>query len=229
MYDTRINTKNGADSNVLLVDYFLELIKRNKPNTFIEIGANSAEFSRRIRECYDDIDIYAFEANPYNHKLYSEKYDFKSLNINYINKAVSDVDGKIKFNIQKKINDKEIGPIRGNNSILERTSPNVEYEVIEVDSLNITNFVHSNKIKNDVSLWIDVEGANSIVLIGCKGILDKVNLIFIEVEEHKFWKDQWLETEVNEFLTSFGFHLIARDGEYSKQYNQIYMKNNINL
>lgn len=233
MIDTRnkldMRIKEDRDkSNKILVDYFLEIIDRTKPTCIIEIGAFSAEFSRKLREINKNLKIFAFEANTYNFDVFSNKYDFKERNINYINKAISDKNEVITFNIQKKINEKEVSPIRGNNSILERNQINTEYEEVYVESTSLSCFIEQNSLENEkISLWIDVEGANQQVLKGCEKVLNKINLIFIEVEEKEFWKEQWLESDVNEFMSKNNFTLIARDGEYEKQYNQIYINNSI--
>jgi hypothetical protein len=114
-------TKDRNHSNKLLVEYFFELIEKISPTCTLELGAFSAEFSRNIKKKYPKTKVYAFEANPYNFEEFSNRYAFYTDDIHYINKAVSSEDGTLTFSIQKKINRKEIKPVRGNNSILERT------------------------------------------------------------------------------------------------------------
>lgn len=227
------NTLDGLDiqqpehrkqSNVILVDYFFELISLLQPTCSFEIGAFSAEFSRKLKGIYPNILSYAFEANQHNHKHFSQKYSFEG--VEYINKAISDKDETVIFNIQKTINGTNVDPIRGNNSILERTCADIEYEKVEVDAMSLTSFVLANELHHEsMVLWLDVEGAVKQVLTGCINILNNVNIIFIEVEDIKFWKDQWTQEEVYNFLTNQGFTLIAKDQEYLKQYNQIYINN----
>lgn len=231
------DTRNGLSmekkedrdlSNKILVEYFFELIKKNTPTCSIELGAFSADFSRNIKNKYNNMKVFAFEANPYNFEFFSEKYEFDKLGIEYINKAVSDKEEVLNFNIQRKIKDRELSPIRGNNSIMERNQENTDYENVLVNTISISNFVIENQIESErIVLWVDVEGANEKALKGCEKILDKVSLIFIEVEEKEYWINQWLENNVRDFLTSNNFVLVARDGEYEHQYNQIYINQNI--
>lgn len=232
MIDTRLGLSmevkdDRIKSNRLLVDCLLDLIESHKPKCFIEIGAYSADFSRRIKSLYTDAKSYAFEANPYNFSYFSKKYDFNNIGVNYINMAISEKIGSIKFNIQKNIMGADIDPIAGNNSILERNREGVDYESVEVDSSSVFDFVFKNKIEDDICLWIDVEGAGEQVLKGCNGIFDKVMFVFIEVEEERYWKEQWLESDVRTFLENNDFILFARDGEYAHQYNQIYINKRI--
>lgn len=231
--DTRIGLsmnkkEDRTKSNKLLVEYFFNLIDRDKPTCSIELGAFSAEFSRTIKEKNPDIKSIAFEANPYNFDFFSEKYNFKEIGIDYINRAVSDTQETISFIIQKKINNVEISPIRGNNSIMDRNNDNIEYEKVNINSIVLSDFIKENSLESEkIVLWIDVEGANEKVLKGCENIIENVNLIFIEVEEKEYWKNQWLEKNVRDFLTKNGFILVARDGEYEEQYNQIYVNKKI--
>ena len=230
--DTRLGItmdKEGRKkSNKLLIEYFLDIIEKNKPTCTMEIGAFSAEFTRDIKIKYPEVKTFAFEANPYNFEFFSKKYEFEKKEINYINKAISDKEEIVTFNIQIKINDREIDRIRGNNSIIERNQENTDYEKVSVNATSLSDFIKENSLENEkIILWVDVEGANEKLLKGSKNILDKVDMIFIEVEEKQYWKDQWLESDVNDFLTKNNFNLIARDGEYEFQYNQIYINKNI--
>lgn len=230
MIDTRLNLnmnlkEDRITSNKILVDYLFIIIDEINPTFSIEIGAFSAEFSKKIKNTYPKIESYAFEANPYNFSYFLKEYNYEKNGINYINMAISDSNDEIEFKIQKEINGKEVNPVRGNNSIMDRIQENTKYEILKVNSTSLDIFVSENKINlKNVILWIDVEGANEKVLKGCEKILDFVSIIFIEVEEKEYWEGQWLERNVYDFLTKRGFNLIARDGEYISQYNEIYIK-----
>ena len=212
-------------SNLLLVEYFFKLIEQFKPAYSFELGAFSAEFSRRIKKTYPEVVSYAFEANPHNYDFFLNKGGLEDLH--YINKALSNVNDKITFNIQKSINQRILNPVAGNNSILEKVHASIKYDKIEVDAITLDSFVNLNGLSDKTNvLWIDVEGAADKVLNGCIETLKNTDLIFIEVETFKFWKDQWLQEDVYNFLNNAGFSLIARDSEYVNQYNQIYIKKN---
>jgi hypothetical protein len=57
--------------------------------------------------------------------------------------------------------------------------------------------------------------------------LKQVQSIFVEVEDFEFWKDQWLANDVINFLEQAGFAYIARDNEYEKQYNCIFVRTDL--
>lgn len=213
-----------AKSNVALVAYFHELVQQSGVTCSFEIGAFSANFSRQLRKQLPDARIFAFEANPHNYAHFLAKEDFTG--VEYINKGVADVTGQKQFCIQDVVFGSKVNPIRGNNSFLEKNNKNILYAKIDVPCVRLSEFVaEQGLIGQPTVLWIDVEGANQQVLMGCVDIFPQVKLIFIEVEQLMFWKDQWLEPDVHQFLTAHGFTLVARDGEYANQYNQIYVKN----
>lgn len=213
-------------SNVLLVEYFFHLVEKIQPQCSFELGAFTADFSRKIKQQLPSTKIYAFEANPHNYQYVLANFELEG--ITYINKALWNENKTLAFNLQTKINGQNVNKVVGNNSVLERHAINFECEVVDVEGITLSSFINENNLKNKSSvLWIDVEGASKEVLNGCVDVLDDVKLIFIEVEEVRFWKKQWLESDVNAFLKDAGFTLIARDGEYPKQYNQIYIKNSL--
>ncbi len=219
------NQDIGKESNKLLVDYFFKMINEIQPTHSIEIGAFSAQFSRDLKEINKTIISYAFEANPYNYNYFNEKYSFKD--INYFNIAISNVNKNIIFNMQKSIHGKNIPPVVGNNSLLKRSNPDVIYTEIEIESITLNAFFKKNNLEGkNVVLWVDVEGATREVLSESEELLKYVSLIFIEVEEIMFWKEQWLEKDVDIFLKKQNFVPLARDREYNKQYNKIYVKDN---
>lgn len=226
--DTRrevyIDQPEGRNKSAkLLTDYFLKLIKTRNITCAIEVGAYSANFSKKIKIKLPDAKVFAFEANPYNYDFFTKKYIYTD--INYINKAVTHINDKVIFNIQTTIKGVEVSPIRGNNSILKKTCDDIQYREIEIESITLNSFIYNNNLINEkIALLIDAEGANHQILEGCKDILDIVDLIFIEVEEFCYWKNQWLESDVNLFLTTNGFTLVGRDGVAGKQYNQIYCR-----
>jgi FkbM family methyltransferase len=201
-----------------------------EPSVSVEAGAFRAEFSQKIKNMFPGIVAFAYEANPYTFE--QEKQNLADQGIYYINNALSDKVGDIDFLIQDAYLDHgkvvtQLDPIRGNNSLIIRTEKDVQYKPVTVQGTTLDQiFVeqHMLSIEDRFCLWIDVEGASDKVLLGATEMLKKVQSIFIEVEEFEFWKDQWLAKDVISFLEDQGFEYIARDNEYEKQYNCIFVK-----
>lgn len=195
-----------SDKNML--NAYLDMQKILLPNVSIEVGAYDADFSKAMVGIAKE--VWAFEASPY---VFNKFKDIPG--VNYLNLAISDKAGEVEFEIQK-----DLPLIISNNSIMKRNdSSNKEY--ISVKSVSLNDMF---KDKKNISLWIDCEGANEQVLTGASEILPNVVSIFIEVEGQKFWKDQWIEQDVKEYLAKFGFRLSMSEPQYTNQFNQIYIR-----
>jgi FkbM family methyltransferase len=230
--------KFSSTQERLLVDELGELFfliqKETKPKISIEVGANSAEFSQKIIQDYPNISSWAFEANPYVHKHYENS--LQNLGVKYLNTAITNKIGETRFLIQEahlnngEWDGKRINRLIGNNSLLIRNQDDVLYSAPKVDCNTLDGFFIDSGILNSsdtVCMWIDVEGAIEQVLSNSSKILKQVDSIFIEAEHFKFWQDQWLAEDVIKFLVSQDFFPIARDYEYEKQNNYIFIRSKL--
>ncbi len=191
-----------------MLQAFIDIQKVMLPSLSIEVGAYDADFSKSMVGISKE--VWAFEASPY---VYEK---FKNIEgITYKNLAISNTSGFIEFEIQK-----DEHKLISNNSIMKRNDKsNKEY--INVESKTLNELFEGRK---NIALWIDCEGANEQVLTGASQILPNVNSIFIEVETSQYWKDQWIESDVKNYLESFGFRLSLSKPQYTNQYNQIYIR-----
>ncbi len=202
-------------TNKQLVSLFYKKAKEIKPDIFCEIGAYEASASKELSNI-ENISIFAYEANKYIYEMYRNDKDLK--NVNYKNLAISNTTGKVNFYIMKDY------VKSGANSLLKRnteTYSDLKYELTEVDCFTLDS-LHSKD--NSYVLWIDVEGCGLQVLEGAKEILKNTKLILIEVESIQHWEDQKMDTEIISFLESHGFKIVARDQEYTNQYNIMFEK-----
>lgn len=217
-----------------LVDLFFLIQKEVKPKISIEVGANSAEFSKKVKQNHTNIKSWAFEANPYVYKHYAN--NLQDVGVEYLNTAITNKIGKTRFLIQEAYlnngewDGKRISRLIGNNSLLIRNQNDLLYSAPEVDCSTLDGFfIDSGLLNNNdtVCIWIDVEGAIEQVLSNANRTLKQVESIFIEVEDFGFWQEQWLAKDVIKFLISQDFIPIARDYEYEKQNNYIFIKSKL--
>jgi hypothetical protein len=119
-------------------------------------------------------------------------------------------------------------PVKGNDSILSRTEPNVEYEEFVVPCVTIDNYL-ADKIKttDSIAMWVDLEGAAYQALQGAVHVLPQVDIIKIEVETRQYWENQKLGHDIKKFLSHFGFYPVLRDFEYQNQYNILFCKQHV--
>jgi FkbM family methyltransferase len=218
------NNKERARSNRLLVTLFKQILKKYPVDYLYEVGANSAAFSIEARKEGLAKQCVAFEANPYNFAKFTKIHDYKALGVDYRHLAVADSNGEVKFQLMRSNGTTEMPYELGNNSILKRNDPKITYEECSVKSVALDSLPLG---KGSIALWIDVEGAQASVLAGAQETIKKAEAIFIEVEEIKFWQNQWLVEDVTSFLIELGFVAIARDFEYVKQYNILFVKKSL--
>jgi len=100
-----------------------------------------------------------------------------------------------------------------------------------VKSIRGDTFI-KNKFKNNtkISLWIDVEGAQSEVLNSLSNSFEQgiINSVYIEVEQKKMWQQQkMLDNDIIDFMNKRNFSQFLRDNEHATQYNIIFVNNNI--
>lgn len=207
----KVNTKQ-------LFKLYYDCVLKIKPTYFCELGAREASASLFLSKNLNNCQFFAYEANPYVYEKYKTKINKQNEKINYINLAISDHSGLIKFYIQNN-KPKDVG----NNSLLERNNTK-EYEILNIQCNKLDDIIYNDK--SSYALWIDVEGCGYEVLIGADKILNQTEIIIIEVESVRFWKNQKLDTDIGSLLTDKGFIPLAYDNQYyDKQYNVIFIKN----
>lgn len=207
-----------------LDEIFFKIITEVKPcDKFIEAGSFDGNMSRLIQTTLPNTRAFAFEANPYNYEHF--KPLFENSNAQYIHLAVSDKNEDVTFRVQRNNNGHEMPVVKGNDSILLRTEPNVEYENFTIPSVTLDSYF-ADKINatDSVALWVDLEGAAYQALEGAVNTLANVDVIKIEVESYRHWKDQKLDEDIRVLLSHYGFFPIIRDYEYPNQYNILFCK-----
>jgi FkbM family methyltransferase len=196
-----------------LSEEFFKMQKDLKPDYAIEVGAHAAEFSVNISKQLE-IKATAFEAGPEIYNLY--KNQINNALVDYINYAASNIDGEVDFMIH-------YDALHGNNSILKRNGYEEMKKTHKVRSYRLDTYFKDIEFKN-ACLWIDVEGANKNVLLGGVETLKRVSSIFIETEDISYWDNQWLTSDVIEFLNTQGFVLKSSEKIYEAQQNLIFIK-----
>jgi FkbM family methyltransferase len=200
-------------ANKDVLDKFITIQEVIKPDISIEVGAHDADFSKRM--IYAGIECFAFEASPYVFERY--KQDLKE--INYINSAISDKNGTIKFEVQPH----EDPSLVGNNSIKNRNELN-KYSYVDVHSVTLSDYFKDSLFSKGV-LWIDAEGSSGEVLMGLGSRVKDFASIYIELELHDFWIDSWKRDDVVKYLEANGFYLFYEVPCYSGQTDAIFINN----
>ncbi len=213
---------------------FLALIKKLKVSFVFDIGSRDGIQSLQIRESLPDAKIIAFEASPDNYEYMINVNKLKDNNISIQNMAISNFNGISDFHIYKDNKYKDV-KLSGLNSLFKR--PDLEFDrSVKIKTCRIDDYVINNDlIKNNIALWIDVEGADFQVLEGIERIKDRVSIIHVEVLSDKIYDgNQKTKKQIDDLMQDYNFVEAASSFEEEKSkfsfgnliyLNKIYIEN----
>jgi FkbM family methyltransferase len=215
--DQRVRSRNR------LQDFFQRLQQILRPEITLEIGAHKAQFSQRMARM--GFEAHAFEANPYNHAVFSPFLKRRAPEVSYHHLAVSDADGEVSFQVKQSRDGKAVSKVAGNNSLLERTDASFAYDTVTVPATRLDNFLTRSDLGGrSFSAWIDVEGALGKVTDGFGSALQSCLSLIVEVEETSYWQGQMLVFDAMRYFAGQGLVPVARDFEAPHQYNLVYLR-----
>ena len=218
--DKRERKRSASD----LARFFLRASKAIDVDLFIEAGAKEASSSRRATKFLDDARIVAFEANPLTYEEFRGVND-PSTGIEYLHLALSSEPGEVTFHVRQNAD----GSLRpdGHGSLMARTDDCRDtYEEVRVQATTLDTFFAGHDY-DQCAMWVDVEGGVKDVFAGGTATLDKAAVMIIEVEDTPLWKGAWTYPEVASFLYDRRLVPIARDYEYRRQYNVVFVREDL--
>lgn len=209
-----------AEMQQRLVKYFRRLCRRIEPAVALEIGAHEASFSRWAASELPGTRVLAFEANPHVHAKFADK--LAETRVDYRNVAVGPVNADVQLNVPLEV--------RGKPRSLTSRMASLAVHTLASDQVQVT--VPGVRLDDDLALgpddrvvaWIDVEGANEVVLQSGPSVLDQTDAIYIEVEWEPTWEGQWLDGDVAVHLRRHGLVPVARDIQRRHQYNVVFVR-----
>ena len=142
------------------------------------------------------------EANPEIYKRLMDRLSQYPNQYGY-NHAVSDFNGKIKFNVSN--NDGSSSSIL-NLKNHKNYYPHINYEKqIEVDCVTLDEF-YVNETGNFNALFIDVQGAEYKVLCGAEKLLtNDIDYVYTEVNYEELYEGCATVDGIDKYLNQFGF------------------------
>lgn len=211
-----VNSPAGNESELLSIfDKFSYL-------TFLDIGSNDALSSIKYALLFPNATIHAFE--PIESNVEKMKANLKEFGVEervVIHQiALSDENGTADFYLSS-----GQPPGVGNDYDYGDKSSSLFEPKLHTDLLPWCKFTKStvktyryedleDKPSSIQFLHIDVQGAELKVFHGMGKELDKVKVVWMEVERVELYKDQPLENDVNQFMVSKGFSLIKSTGNH---------------
>jgi FkbM family methyltransferase len=173
---------NYQDKKVSGETYFLNLLRKLKPGTILDVGANIGEYSLF---CYDTfrnvspgVQIYAFEPQPVTYgKLVKNVASVK--NITCVELGVSDVAGTTLLYDYGQSGSEHASLSR---EVIRDLHHSQEVNTSEINLTTIDAFLETHQIEKVDLLKIDVEGYELNVLRGASASLEKGRIGIIQFE-----------------------------------------------
>lgn len=204
----------------------------------LEIGSCEGEDSIRLSRKFPNATIYTFEPLPSNVKTIKRnftKYGLKSNHLYPI--AMSDTNSKSDFYVSSghpSDSPKTKAWDYGNKSsslLAPKEHKKVHKWVkfdkkIQVKTQRLDSFCRDHGIAKIDFIYLDVQGAELMVLEGAGDLLKKVGAIWLEVEAIELYEGQPLKTDVEKFMESHGFVRI-KDTVDRVSGDQLYVRSNL--
>ncbi len=209
------------------VEEFYHRMHRHIPLTHtLEIGAHEATYSKTVKKNHSHLICRAFEANTlvYSHFLLN---NILETGVEYNNMAIGDYDGTAKFYIYTKINDIKEDSDSRRQSLLKRVDTPPEKSELSAVYVPITRLdnITKNDPKNSLySMWIDAEGATSMILAGGTETLKNVAMVYVEAESVPIFEGQIKDKELMQFFMERDYMPILRDFQFLNQYNIVFVR-----
>lgn len=204
---------------------FFDLAIDNGVCASFEIGAFEAGFSRKFAAAATDARVIAFEANPDIHRRF--KAEVEACGVEYLNLAVSDVAENVELSIPVEIKGRLIPEFNRMSSMLRQKLESVKYRTLSVPATALDDWIARNPCDPPFAMWIDVEGAQMMVLDGASEALKRTAIILIELEHGAIWRGQSVADDVEHGLAVGGFAPVVRDIERPHQFNGLFMRTDL--
>lgn len=205
----------------------------NKNPIIIEAGAHKGEVCiDKFIKYYPEAEVHAFEPCLKSFNICKDRIETENLNqnIKIYNYGVSNENTKNILNISTSSNTNTLYSV--NNSYSVTWPHSGEKEEVELITLNYWYQKLFKRIVTDIDmLYLNIEGHELEALKGATDILNKIKVIYLEVNFIEIWNACPTFGEIHSFMTQNGFYLSMHDKrkEYdwtSIQCSVVYVNNN---
>ncbi|MDB5228746.1 MAG: hypothetical protein JWN78_2939 [Bacteroidota bacterium] len=211
-----------------------EIIDQYEAIVIFDIGACEGESSVRYARLFPNASIYTFEPLPDNFAWVQKNIEtYQAKNIIPFQLCLSDKEGVMTFYVSSG-NPESKGEEDWNygnksSSLLppaktKDVHPWLKFDnSITVQTATLKSFCSVKNIAAVDFIHMDVQGAELMVLKGAEDFIDKINMIWLEVESVELYKDQPLKKDIEKFLSGRGF-IKLEDTVYTEAGDQFWAR-----
>lgn len=194
----RLLNKNEFDD----IAYLFHLLDR-RPKVIFDCGANIGFVTHQLHRLFPEATVHAFEPNPTVFKRLDTYYQ-KNTYVRCHNIGVGDIDGQLRFNINKNSGTSSfLAPNQYHKDNLASSNITVQ----EVPVVRLGSFMEQEGIEHVDILKLDIEGFEIKAMSGIPDLSERVSLIFTEVNLIPTYQGQPLIEDITSFLREKGFQL----------------------
>lgn len=191
--------------------------KKKDKLVIFEVGSCEGEDTIRLKKRFPNAVVHTFEPVPENLKKIETNFKRYHIELDKIHKvALSDANGSAKFHVSSgqpeeipENNNWDFG--NKSSSLLPpkehtKTLPWIKFDKkITVRTQRLDDFCKEKSIDTVDFIYMDVQGAELMVLEGAGKYLNNVGAIWMEVEAVELYDSQPLKDDVENFMKNHGF------------------------
>lgn len=179
----------------------------------LDVGANKGQFTLVTRKIMPNAKIIAFEPMAHAAAVFARVHA-SDRNIRLVHGAVGAKDEQVSMYISAREDSSSLLPITPLQNEIFPGTESVGEEVVVVKTLS--HWISPQELTGKTLLKIDVQGFELEVLRGTVDMLGNIHYVYVECSFIELYDGQALAWEVNEFLSSHGFHIA---GLYNVNYD----------
>jgi FkbM family methyltransferase len=179
-----------------------ELLRRLRPATVIDVGANKGQFSSFARVCWREAAIFAFEPLPRAARRYRQVMGSRS---RLFTCALGAEPAQLDLHVASRDDSSSLLSLGDEQKALFQMD---EVGTIAVEVLRLDT-VLQDLVEPPALLKIDVQGSEYDVLCGLGSLADKVEWIYVETSFIELYEGQRLHGDVATLLRELGYEQIA--------------------
>jgi len=212
----KVDTRDSIERNLFFnsyeyLDNFNDIIKPN--GSFIDVGANIGIYSLFAAKSNSKYKVFAFEPVESNFIRFQNNIQLNNLdNIDLYKIALSDKVGSINFELSPVKEESGWGGISNSENAMTVSTARLD-EIVDQD-IEI--------------MKIDVEGAELLVLLGARKLLEKnrIKTIIFEVNPSRMQKLNFNLSDIVQLLEKYGYKILEKDRLF-QQYSNFKVTNGI--
>lgn len=216
MIDTNLLVTDNSGSPNDRLSHVKGLLDLEKWKVVFDIGACDGVEGIAFATLLPNCQVYSFEPSSQNQLRCSKNYATLDPEVRYrvhlVSAALGETTGAVTFHAIDEDRAREVGNVNyGMGSLLEIVDPRVlpwelnVQKTVEVNGYRLDDWCSYNQIEKVDAIWMDVQGAELMVLKGATSMLENVEVIMTEAGIQPYYHGHTMKADIDEFLFKNGF------------------------